>query len=99
MQDQEIFLSSQQWLESSGRNIDDDNRDTVGNELKKAELLTGVPVYQQIRIVGTQANEFYAYYDGYIYHIGYSIDREKNDSDMQEKMLNLVREYILAISE
>ncbi|MCG3087707.1 hypothetical protein [Sporosarcina cyprini] len=97
-----------------------DNRDTVGNELKKVELLKGVPMYQQIlttnsallyryydldetenqiRVVGTQANEFYAYYDGYIYHIGYSIDREKNDSDMQEKMLNLVREYMLVISE
>lgn len=97
-----------------------DNLDTVGNELKKVELLKGVPMYQQIlttnsallyryydldetenqiRVVGTQANEFYAYYDGYIYHIGYSIDREKNDSDMQEKMLNLVREYMLVISE
>lgn len=98
----------------------DDNLDTVGNELKKSELLKGVPMYQQIlttnsallyryydldeienqiRVIGTQANEFYAYYEGCIYHVGYSIDREKNDREMQEKMLNLVREYILAISE
>ncbi|WP_252503464.1 hypothetical protein [Sporosarcina sp. Marseille-Q4943] len=48
--------------------------------------------------VGTAANEFYAYYNGYIYHVGYLIDRQKNDEDMQEKMLQLTREYILGIS-
>lgn len=46
--------------------------------------------------VATAANEFYAYYKGYIYHIGYLLDSEKNDAEMQEKMLQLVREYILA---
>ncbi|MDV6377875.1 hypothetical protein ORD22_06315 [Sporosarcina sp. GW1-11] len=45
--------------------------------------------------VATAANEFYAYYDGHIYHIGYLIDKEKNDEAMKEKMLQLVREYIL----
>lgn len=45
--------------------------------------------------VGTAANEFYAYYNGYIYHIGYLIDREKDNEVMQEKMLHLTREYIL----
>lgn len=49
-----------------------------------------------ITTVVTAANEFYAYYDGYIYHIGYAIDKEKNNEEMQEKMLQLVREYILA---
>ncbi len=29
-------------------------------------------------------------------HIGYSIDKELNDEEMQEKMLQLVREYITA---
>ncbi|WP_025786133.1 hypothetical protein [Sporosarcina sp. D27] len=46
--------------------------------------------------IGTAANEFYAYYNGHIYHIGYSLDREKNDVEMQKKMLQLVREFILA---
>ncbi|WP_301107461.1 hypothetical protein [Sporosarcina sp.] len=49
-----------------------------------------------IEVVGTAANEFYAYYEGHIYHIGYSIDREQNDEQMQEKMLQTVREYITA---
>ncbi|QUW22676.1 hypothetical protein JSQ81_03585 [Sporosarcina sp. Marseille-Q4063] len=48
-----------------------------------------------VATVGTAANEFYAYYDGHIYHIGYLIDTEKNDEKMQEKMLQLVREYII----
>jgi hypothetical protein len=48
--------------------------------------------------VATAANEFYAYYNGYIYHIGYLIEREKNDEEMQEKMLRLTREYILGSS-
>lgn len=52
----------------------------------------------KITIVGTTANEFYAYYNGYIYHVGYLIDREKNDEEMQEKMLQITREYILESS-
>lgn len=48
--------------------------------------------------VGTAANEFYAYYNGYVYHIGYLIDKEKNTVEMQEKMLQLAREYILGNS-
>ncbi|GEN82581.1 hypothetical protein SLU01_08930 [Sporosarcina luteola] len=52
----------------------------------------------KITIVGTSSNEFYAYYNGYIYHVGYLIDREKNDEEMQEKMLQLTREYILGSS-
>ncbi|MBB4823684.1 hypothetical protein HNO89_000904 [Sporosarcina luteola] len=50
---------------------------------------------KQMSIVGTSANEFYTYYNGCIYHIGYSIDRSKNDEEMQEKMLQFVREFIL----
>lgn len=49
----------------------------------------------RVMTVGTTANEFYAYYNGYVYHVGYSIDREKNDEEMQQKMLDLTREYIL----
>ena len=55
-------------------------------------------VDKKIEVVGTSANEFYAYYNGNIYHIGYLIDREKNDEEMQEKMLQLAREYILGSS-
>lgn len=46
--------------------------------------------------VATAANEFYGYYNGYIYHIGYLLDSEKNDAEMQGEMLQLAREYILA---
>ncbi|MFC5603185.1 hypothetical protein [Sporosarcina koreensis] len=55
-------------------------------------------VDKKIAIVGTAADECYAYYNGYIYHIGYLIDHEKNDEEMQEKMLQLAREYILGNS-
>lgn len=48
-----------------------------------------------IGIVGTAANEIYAYYNGCIYHIGYLIIEEKNNEEIQERMLNLAREYIL----
>lgn len=49
-----------------------------------------------IATVATAANEFYAYFDGQIYHIGYLIDNDKNDEKMQQKMLQLVSEYIIA---
>ncbi|WP_155593795.1 hypothetical protein [Lysinibacillus cavernae] len=41
----------------------------------------------------TRANEFYTYYNGYVYHIGYQLngDRQK----VQEKMTSIVREFIL----
>ncbi|GAA0308787.1 transposase-like protein [Gracilibacillus halotolerans] len=48
--------------------------------------------------VGTAANEFYTYYNGYIYHVGYLIDKEKNNEEMQERMLHLTRDYILGNS-
>ena len=35
--------------------------------------------------VGTTANEMYTYYNGYVYHIGYLIDREKNNEEMQRE--------------
>ncbi|WP_172372264.1 hypothetical protein [Sporosarcina jiandibaonis] len=53
---------------------------------------------KKVTVVATAANEFYAYYNGYIYHVGYLIDREKIDEEMQEKMLQLAREYILGSS-
>ncbi|WP_138420746.1 hypothetical protein [Aquibacillus sediminis] len=52
----------------------------------------------RIATVATAANEMYAYYNGYIYHIGYLIDKEKNNEKMQEDMLQLTREYILGDS-
>lgn len=48
-----------------------------------------------VGVVGTSANEFYSYYDGFVYHIGYLIDREKNTAEVQEKMLNITRNFIL----
>lgn len=50
---------------------------------------------KKVTVVGTAANEFYSYYDGFVYHIGYSIDREKNTAQVQEDMLNLTRKFIL----
>ncbi|WP_432358633.1 hypothetical protein [Sporosarcina sp. UB5] len=53
---------------------------------------------KKIGVVGTTADEFYAYYNGYIYHAGYLIEKDKNNEEMQEKMLQLIREYILESS-
>jgi hypothetical protein len=53
---------------------------------------------KKINTIGTTANEFYAYYNGYIYHVGYLIDRNKNNKEMQEKMLQITREFILGNS-
>ncbi len=50
---------------------------------------------EQIGKVATAANEFYAYYQGHIYHAGYMIDKEKNDAATQKQMLEIVRKYIL----
>jgi hypothetical protein len=49
----------------------------------------------RVGIVGTSANEFYSYYNGFVYHIGYLIDREKNTDEVQEEMLKLTHDYIL----
>ncbi|HHW36266.1 MAG TPA: hypothetical protein GXX18_03090 [Bacillales bacterium] len=51
----------------------------------------------RISTVGTAANEIYAYNNGYIYHIGYLIDKEKNNEKIQEDMFQLAREYILMV--
>ena len=55
-------------------------------------------VENSVNTVGTTANEIYTYYNGYVYHIGYLVDREKNNEEMHEKMLRLTREYILGNS-
>ena len=55
-------------------------------------------VENSVITVGTTANEIYAYYNGYVYHIGYLVDREKNNEEMHENMLRLTREYILGNS-
>ncbi|MBM7607498.1 hypothetical protein JOD29_000735 [Lysinibacillus composti] len=49
----------------------------------------------QVGVVGTSANEIYSYYNGYVYHIGYNIDRKKNTDKVQEEMLKITRDYIL----
>ncbi|MBX8944269.1 MULTISPECIES: hypothetical protein [Lysinibacillus] len=41
----------------------------------------------------TRANEFYSYYNGYVYHIGYQLDG--NPQEVQEKMAILARDFIL----
>ncbi|WP_404427778.1 hypothetical protein LG296_07115 [Ureibacillus chungkukjangi] len=51
-----------------------------------------------IDTVGTAANEFYTYYNGYVYHIGYLIDKDRNTKEMQEHMLRITRDLILGNS-
>ena len=41
----------------------------------------------------TRANEFYSYYNGYVYHIGYQLDGDPQE--VQEKMAILARDFIL----
>jgi len=41
----------------------------------------------------TRANEFYSYYNGYVYHIGYQLDGDPQE--VQEKMTTIAREFIL----
>ncbi|WP_036129267.1 hypothetical protein [Lysinibacillus sphaericus] len=41
----------------------------------------------------TNANEFYTYYNGYVYHIGYQLDGDPQE--VQEKMATIVRTFIL----
>lgn len=49
----------------------------------------------QVGVFGTSANEIYSYYNGYVYHIGYIIDRKINTDKVQEEMLKITRDYIL----
>lgn len=50
---------------------------------------------EKLNVVGTAANEFYSYHDGFVYHVGYLIDRQKNTERVQDNMLNLTRTIIL----
>ncbi|AUD13822.1 hypothetical protein CW734_09440 [Planococcus sp. MB-3u-03] len=50
---------------------------------------------EQLNVVGTAANEFYSYHDGFVYHIGYLIERKRNTEQVQDNMLNLTRTIIL----
>lgn len=50
---------------------------------------------EKLNVVGTAANEFYSYHDGFVYHVGYLIDRTKNTQKVQDNMLNLTRSIIL----
>ncbi|MDQ0230199.1 hypothetical protein J2S19_001451 [Metabacillus malikii] len=51
---------------------------------------------KKVVTVGTSANELYTYYNGAIYHIGYSINDEKANPEFHNEMLQLTREFILA---
>ncbi|KPN94839.1 hypothetical protein [Lysinibacillus sp. ZYM-1] len=48
---------------------------------------------KRIYQMNTRANEFYSYYNGYVYHIGYQLDGVSQE--VQEKMANIVRGFIL----
>ena len=50
---------------------------------------------KRVIVVGTAANEFYSYHDGFVYHVGYLIDRQRNTEQVQDDMLNLTRNLIL----
>lgn len=49
----------------------------------------------RISQIVTNANEFYGYYNGHLYHAGYSIEGTNNSEEVQEKLLQLTREFIL----
>ncbi|WP_208597192.1 hypothetical protein [Planococcus maritimus] len=50
---------------------------------------------ERVPVVGTATNEFYSYHDGFVYHVGYLIDRQRNTEQVQDDMLNLTRNLIL----
>ncbi|MGE7998951.1 hypothetical protein ACQKOF_09780 [Lysinibacillus sp. NPDC093190] len=47
---------------------------------------------KRIYRMSTRANEFYTYYNGYVYQIGYQLNGDQQEA--QEKMVTLVREFI-----
>ncbi|OXS76259.1 hypothetical protein B1B04_04545 [Lysinibacillus sp. KCTC 33748] len=48
----------------------------------------GKRIYQ----ISTRANEFYTYYNGYVYQIGYQLNGDQQEA--QEKMVAIAREFI-----
>lgn len=50
---------------------------------------------KRISLIVTNANEFYGYYNGHLYHAGYSIEGKNNSEEVQEKLLQLTRAFIL----
>jgi hypothetical protein len=50
---------------------------------------------EKVITMATAANELYGYYNGYLYHVGYLINGAKNSKGIQEKILQLTREFIL----
>jgi len=50
-------------------------------------------IENRVGLVVTGANEIYGYYDGHLYHVGYSI--EGNSKEAQEEMLQLTRKFIM----
>lgn len=51
---------------------------------------------KRIYRMSTSANEFYTYYNGYVYQIGYQLNGDQQEA--QEKMVALVREFIPLIN-
>lgn len=49
---------------------------------------------KQVRLSSTRANELYTYYGGYAFHVGYQLEHADQE-DMQKKMIELVKEFIL----
>ncbi|MGE7688578.1 hypothetical protein ACQKMI_05140 [Lysinibacillus sp. NPDC097214] len=47
---------------------------------------------KRIYQMSTRANEFYTYYNGYVYQIGYQLNGDQQE--VQEKMIALAREFI-----
>jgi hypothetical protein len=48
----------------------------------------------QVRLAVTLANELYTYYNGYVFHVGYRLEHADQE-DMQKKMIELLKEFIL----
>ncbi|WP_391203518.1 hypothetical protein [Psychrobacillus sp. L4] len=53
---------------------------------------------KRVLTVGTKANELYGYYNGYLYHVGYYLMKDKNTIEVQDAILQLTREFILGAS-
>ncbi|MGE8003809.1 hypothetical protein [Lysinibacillus sp. NPDC093216] len=49
---------------------------------------------KKVRLTSNEANELYTYYNGYVFHVGYQLEHADQE-DMQKKMIELVKEFIL----
>ncbi|MDP5275356.1 hypothetical protein [Chengkuizengella axinellae] len=93
-----------------------EKHDIFGNEIIKADLINGYPIFHKVTstngglvykyygynkeenrvsITVTSANELYSYYNGHVYHVGYLINGNKYNKEIQEQILALTRDFIL----